>query len=620
MRHILRAAILLTALGITSPAYGDTAITANSPVQGRLERGDRTRGGDWDRQYVDPYTYAGEAGEELYIFTDHPHVSLGIEGPARFSQRGSSGHGLSVRLPQRGRYTITASLGVGTTGPNDYELRVSRVITDQSSTILSLGQETRGGLTTLDSAGLSAGARQDTYTYSSSAGEAAVFRFDGEAANLVLEIQLADGVRLFADSSRGEAGRTVYFDTAGEHRVLIRGAGGNYSIMVQPRQPAATAPPTNHILVGDTVHLSYSADAAVNASHSPTSVYTFDARRGDRLAVVRSRAAGILIRDPDGLSVHYSYDSDEETLAARAQFTAPSSGVYRIEAQTWPEMTPAESTLSLVGTAQGASMMAEARARGERQRAERDARIAQALQRGEQSLNSGNYQDAISAFNEVLAIDYQNVPAQIGNGVAHYREGYYMAARWAFESALANDPNNQLAAANLAAARQAEEARRRDDRLAFEARQRERSEAVSNAIGAFVSTYSAVETARLQAEAEAAARAQAAQQAAVSAPQQTASPTLSTGSGSSTARGPGANGCAEKSGNRIFNRCNYSISVAIAAVINNRTESEIYHIGPSGTQTTVQQARILASCNYDPSSSNGARGAVLTPNGGAECR
>lgn len=611
----LALAVFSGAAAFATLAHADQAITANSTVQGRLERGDaRVRDDTWR----DTYTYQGEAGEEIRLWRTPGFHGLRIEGPASFVQDTNS-HAMNVRLPHRGRYRIIIEGHAG-----DYQLFVWRVRTDQPTQALSAGQTIEGALTTTDPE------RQDTYTYTARAGEAAVFRFEGQHRSyMALRVTGADGRERYRAADPGATGEVfVNFGVTGEYQVLVSGDGGNYTLSMQTRPTSAVARPTGHLIVGDATELSYSAEAAISELDRPTLVYTFDARRGDRLAVVRSRQASTKIRGPDGQLVQTNWTRDEETLVSSDEFTAPTTGLYRVEAEIWPTMVPAESTLRLVSREQGAALIADARARGERQRAERQARIAQLLQRGEQLLSSGANEQAVQVFREVQTIDPSNVNAKVGDGVALFRMGHYTAASWAFESALADDPNNRIAAENLAAARQAEATQQRDQRLAYEQQQQERSQVVSNAIGAFVGAYTAAaeaEQARLQAEANAAAQAQAAararEQAQPSAsrpPQQSgSSPPSGSGPMNPTVRGPGSNTCAEVVGVHIYNRCDFAIMVATSHVYRGRTETEVQFIGVGQNGVLGQGGRLLVSCNHSHSPLHGA---FLTANGGAECR
>jgi tetratricopeptide (TPR) repeat protein len=482
-------AVFFGAVAIATPAYGDQVITADTSVQGRLERGDSTRNGRW----VDTYTYNGEAGEELRIHHGNSGITLTIAGPRGFSQEITHDTAMNVRLPQRGRYRLTLACATYA-GPCAYELSVWRVSTDQPPSALTADQTINGGFLTADSPNPTLShLRQDTYTYTARADEAAVFHFENQHRSyMVVEVIGANNFRRYGTADAGTAGDlNAYFPAAGEYRVLVSGEGGNYTLAVQSRQTVATASADGHVLVGDTVQLSYPSGTALNRWHEEVSVYTFDAQRGERLAVIRPVHWRAEVRSPDGEVLPGNLTVDDATGVMRWEFVAPANGQYRIEAAVAPQMNPAQSTLQLVSTAQGASIMAEARARGERERAEREARIAQLLQRADQLLNSGANEQAVQAFQEVQSLDPYNVNASIGRGVAYFRMGHYGAAEFAFETAVRDDPNNQLAAANLAAARRAQQDQQRQQQAAAEQRERENAQFLSNAVGAAIAGYNA---------------------------------------------------------------------------------------------------------------------------------
>ena len=517
MKRLMMAASVTAGMALAAPASAQTLIAADTPVQGRLERGDRTRDGYW----IDSYSYNGEAGEEVRVYRGRPGGDgydgyIQVRGPGGFATELLGGEAQNVRLPQRGRYTISV-LNPSAYAPMDYVLTVFHVSAEQPPTQLQAGQTIRAGFTSTDSVHPIMGhMRQDAYTFTARANEAVTFHIEGQRTYLYFDISGPGGFSRMGHADSGEAGVfDVNFPNAGEYRVLVSGEGGSYALTLQPSTTAANAPAAGNISVGDTAQLAYSSDSPIGEHSAPVNVYTFEAQRGDRLAVVAARGAVIRGANGERVETNIVWDNDGRSFepgdlrVVATEFTAPATGQYRIHALVWPEMTPAESTLRLVNAAQGASLMAEARARVAGQLAERNVRVSQLIQQGDQLLNSGNNEAATAAYLEALRLDGGNVQAMINLGVAAHRQGAFLGAQGWFRQALELDPNNQLAAANLAAAIQADETQQRDQQQAYAQQQREReqenAQMLSNALGAFVAganAGAALEAARQQPEAD----------------------------------------------------------------------------------------------------------------------
>ena len=104
MKRLMMAAVVVASTALAAPAAAQTLIAADTPVQGRLERGDRTRDGYW----VDSYSYNGEAGEEVRVYRGRPGGDgydgyIQVRGPGGFATELLGGEAVNVRLPQRGR-------------------------------------------------------------------------------------------------------------------------------------------------------------------------------------------------------------------------------------------------------------------------------------------------------------------------------------------------------------------------------------------------------------------------------------------------------------------------------------------------------------------------------------
>ncbi|HVY37958.1 MAG TPA: hypothetical protein VHM31_08485 [Polyangia bacterium] len=94
-------------------------------------------------------------------------------------------------------------------------------------------------------------------------------------------------------------------------------------------------------------------------------------------------------------------------------------------------------------------------------------RLDQAWQRGNQAYLHGDYAGAIAAYSELRGQGVRSSDLFFNLGDAYFRSGAVGAAIWSFEEALVQDPGNEDARFNLAAARkQAERLARGGDTAA----------------------------------------------------------------------------------------------------------------------------------------------------------
>jgi tetratricopeptide (TPR) repeat protein len=286
----------------------------------------------------------------------------------------------------------------------------------------------------------------------------------------------------------------------------------NSSLTVLLAHVATTVRPTGHIVIGSSVEVPYRSDGPINQFGEVVTIFAVDAKKGDRIAVILA-GGDMQVTGPDGRSV-ISSSVNSETHVSNAEFTADVTGEYRIAARVIREWAPGK--LQVLNKAQGEAIMADVRARGERQRADREARIADSIKRGDQLLSSGANEAAEKAYEEAIALDSLNVRANLGAGLAAYRRGNYITAEIMFSSVLSLDPSNQVAITTVAAMRAAEAAKQREADLAYEQELRERKQeneqALSNALGGFVAGLNAgvaIENAKAQAQAQAQAQARA---------------------------------------------------------------------------------------------------------------
>src|SRR5829696_8198169 len=74
--------------------------------------------------------------------------------------------------------------------------------------------------------------------------------------------------------------------------------------------------------------------------------------------------------------------------------------------------------------------------------------ISQLLEKGNSLYQQGEYQEAITWFDKVLAIDPSNVNALNNKGVALYSLGQFQEAITSYDKVLAIDPNDVLTLTN----------------------------------------------------------------------------------------------------------------------------------------------------------------------------
>lgn len=628
VRNAAAAVVMLVALGVATPALGQSAaITANSTVQGRIEPTDARVRVDGYNLHGDVYTYEGEAGEELRISISSSMIHLRISGPGNFSAD-DIGDRISTTLPTRGRYRISVAYSSATVPSIDYQLSVLRINTAQTPTALTIGQTIQGGISVNDSVGEYRD-HYDTYTLDVAVGDIVAFRLNSEGTEGRVYISgpglMSNYPGRVTSNYPAAQGEYFYFSTAGQHQIKISGAGGgdtgNYTLELVRGQSAYEVSPSAALAVGETVQVS-AQGAVVNRRHKPVGIYTLSARRGDRVALLLTPYGGIgaEVIAPDGQSIRGEIASTSIAEPGTFTFQTPVDGEYRVLVEAGETRT-----IQLTSAGEGAAAFARADA-------DRRARVAQLMQRGEQLLNSGANSEAEQVFGQVIALDYRNAAAHNSVGVAQLRQGSFSTAQLSFEYALRYDPNNQLARTNLQLAQQAQVNQARQDaqqQADFErqmAESRARSErerqqsdaaAIGNAIGTFTGAYNATveaqqaqaaaqaQAAQQQADAQAAANARAAQQAA---PTQTSTPPPYEG----VANG-GHNNCAVLSGGRLYNNCTRSISAVIE--YESGSQDNIFVAGGPTSESMPRTARrVILSCYSD------GRGGAFRSGDGWVCR
>jgi hypothetical protein len=489
-------AVGLVALMAAPCAFGATTITEGSAIEGRWEKGDKKQKYDW----VDSYTYVGEAGEELWIPWSNNAGGysgrLEIRGPGGFATKPSTDDAVSVRLPVAGKYTLSLLSST----PAGYRFTVHRVTTAQAPAALVAGQAVAGGFTTADPVD---GMRVDTYSFTARAGESVVVRLEGQQTRVMARVKFSTHTPAALGEPGQPAALSIQFPAAGTYPVMVSGDGGNYRLVVEPQVTAKTAP-AQPLRVGEGTRIEYSDQLPAAEGGGFAYAFAVEAKAGERLSVVRTTDHGVTVWGPDGkrVATQVSYDNDGkpslsgESRLTNTDFTAPVAGTYRIEAPVRAGLGPEAASLRLVNAAEGAQLMAQARAATNVFQAQRRAKVADALRRGEQLMNSGDYDGAIAAFQQATALDSTDnqvaVAANFGAGLASYRKGGtygYLAAKGYFETVLIYDPNNAAARTNRDLAAQADADYQRNQQLAYEQaqaqRRQENSQYFSNMLNAF---------------------------------------------------------------------------------------------------------------------------------------
>lgn len=118
------------------------------------------------------------------------------------------------------------------------------------------------------------------------------------------------------------------------------------------------------------------------------------------------------------------------------------------------------------------------------------------LQRGDQLLASGAYDQAIQAYEQARRLDPTNPAVYNGEGLAQYQLRKYALAEWAFKTALQYAPNNPAVKANLDTTQRAiADANRRFqqtyDQTMRERAQQNNSQLFRNALAGFDAGYAA---------------------------------------------------------------------------------------------------------------------------------
>lgn len=407
VRSAATAVVMLAVVGAATPAMGDqVAIAANSTVQGRLEQGDTRR----DDNYIDAYVYQGEVGEEVYIRYQTQENGLleevRIEGADGFSVgSGSDSDVVVARLPRRGRYRIL----VMSRYPATYQLDVWRGTAEQQPGELNVGMTVNGALVSTDRRAVFG--YQDVFTFNAQAGEGVNFHVEGQRASFRIGVTGPNSFSWGSGAPVNITDRGVLFPSAGAYSVSVEGPGGNYMLGVQPRQSPMTATPIGSLRAGDTVQHQLRAGGVIEVRGLPANIYTIDARRGERLAVVVTPRTGLRVLDASGQVVPTTTTSFDGASSRALELNAPADGQYRLEVSYSDLNGPTEYTLQLLSAAAGASAIADANAAEERRRAERRVRFVAAVQRADQLLNSGHNAEAEAAYREALAIDNTNADA-----------------------------------------------------------------------------------------------------------------------------------------------------------------------------------------------------------------
>ena len=322
--------------------------------------------------------------------------------------------------------------------------------------VLVLDRTVNGSLARSDAQGPNGA--YDVYVYRGRAGE--VLQIAMTSSQLDSHVEIS-GTGLIEEIDDGSFDLTSLLTTVlpvdGDYQIIARSNGtgwtGRYSLRLSP---SAAIPLT----VGAVVNGEFT-----QASHR--SVFSMSGRRGQsaRLSLTVGGNTNMSLTGPTGLLG--AGDSYPGTNLAVIR-TLPEDGTYyvvlrpsssgasagpfalRVDLDT-PEQAIAAAEQARVAAVQAQAAQAQ-------QHAADLLRVPAMMQRAWQLLNSGDNAGAEAAYDEVLAIDYVNVDARINAGVAMMRQGKYREAGVYFQMELASDPNNAIAATNLAQARAAQQA------------------------------------------------------------------------------------------------------------------------------------------------------------------
>jgi hypothetical protein len=344
------------------------SLNAGQTVRGRLERGDATLDSG---EYIDRYTVPvrrGQAYEATLSGTGFDPYLL-VRGPGGLSEdndddpaaRGSRASRIRFVAPANGEVTVGAtSYQAGETGA--YALRVvlagggaEASAAPSPGGVIRLGQPVSGVLQTGD-ATLNTGEYVDSWTLSGRRGQQLDIRLTSPAFDPYVAITGPNGFSEFNDDdSSAEGSRDsrllVTLPADGDYVVsatsYASGEHGAYQLSVLEGAGAAKPPPAavrsseqaspgGQIEIGQTVGGALSGGDPTLETGEYFDRYTFNGRRGDRVAVELTSSAFdayTIVRTPSG--EQFDNDDGDNGTDSRQQIILPEDGRYEVQVTSY---------------------------------------------------------------------------------------------------------------------------------------------------------------------------------------------------------------------------------------------------------------------------------------------